>query len=57
MYWLQHAIARFLEAGSHEISLEKDGGSAEGELGQLQHNATLDDEVDALSTQLALVHD
>lgn len=52
---LRHAAARLLQTRSHEISLEEDGGRAESELGQFQHDAALHDEVDSFGAHLALI--
>lgn len=43
-----------LQAVPHEIAIEEDGSGAERGLGQLQHHADLQDEIDAFAAQCAL---
>jgi hypothetical protein len=53
---MQRLVARAgFQAVAHKIAMEEDGRGAERGLGQLQHHADLQDEVDALAAQCALL--
>ena len=42
------------QAVAHEVAIEEDGGSAQSGLGQFEHHADLQDEIDTLASQSTL---
>jgi hypothetical protein len=52
---LGYIAARLFERSSHKEALEEDGGRGECELREFEHDAALDDEVDAFGAELSLL--